>query len=603
MTKRRKQYHVEPSTKIPSFIPTPDTYRWIVIIVIIAVGIAAYFNTFFNSFIWDDELLILRNEYIRSWSHLKDIFITDVHRFGNIRSNFYRPTQTLSYMIDYTFWKYNPMGYHISNALIHITNAVILYLLLFSIVDHIRRIWPQQVSSSNKSIALTASLLWLIHPIHTQCTSYISGRADLLCVTFILLAVYAYINAKKRYLPIIFFLLALISKEPAIITPLLFLAYDAVATPRGKEGYKYSRNAFRRYLPYIVIVIVFLIVRSSIRFPGAPFADAKVDLYSRLLTSGRAIIILLGLLVWPFGLNMSRNIPWELTLINAKVFASVAALFALFIYTVSIRRKEKVIFFGILWFFIAYIPMANIFPVNANVSEHWMYLPSIGFFLIVSYLIWDKLFKYKYLSFAVSASLVIFYGTLTVLRNFDWKNEVTFYEKTLKSTPNSARVHYNLGNAYGIKGTFEKAMEHYKIAIDLKPDYAEAYGNMGIIFFRRGELDRAIELFEKANYFKGDLVENHCNLAMAYEKKGLLDKARREFEITIELKPNHYLAYNGLGIVNARMGNYKEAEYYFSKTLEYNPSDESAKNNIKRIQELMKEQEAQSEQKAPLLPE
>ena len=88
MTKQRKKYRPKPKEETPPTLPK-DVFRIVAIAIIILVGLTVYFNTFANQFIWDDDLLIIRNEYIRSWSCLKDIFLTDIHRFGNIRSNFY----------------------------------------------------------------------------------------------------------------------------------------------------------------------------------------------------------------------------------------------------------------------------------------------------------------------------------------------------------------------------------------------------------------------------------------------------------------------------------------------------------------------------------
>ncbi len=550
-----------------------DAFRTSAILIIIAAGLAVYLNTFVNGFVWDDEFLIVKNEFIRDFAHLKDIFTNDVHRFGNIRSNFYRPIQTLTYMFDYAFWGLDPTGYHITNAALHIINGILIYILLFSIVSGLK-------DNNPRNTALFTAVLWIVHPIHTQCVSYISGRADLLAAAFMLLSLYAYINAKNCVLPIIFFLLALISKETSIITPLFFVAYDFVR-PEGRIG------NFRRYLPYAVIIAVFVFLRFTIiRFPGAPFIDARANFYSRLMTSSHAIMILLGLLVLPFGLNMTRNIPWEATALDPRVFGSILGLVLIFAYALWVRSRSRSILFGILWFFIAYLPMANIFPLNANVSEHWMYLPSVGFFFIVSTL------SVKNLSFkrgmAIAVFPILFYAALTIMRNFDWKDEARFYEKTLRTSPKIARVHYNLGVVYGLKGANDKAKEQFTQAIRLQPDYAQAHSNLGLILFREGKVDEAIALYKRADSLDKNLVENHANLGVAYGKKGLFDEARDEYEKALKLNPNHTGALNGLGVVYGRRGEYKKSEECFNRILEIDPNNKEARDNLAYQKFLMK---------------
>jgi len=590
MKKRRRQFIYEKREEEKPFTQPKDTFLRIAVFIIILAGLIVYFNTFDNDFIWDDDLLVIRNEYIRSFRHIIDIFLTDVHRFGNIRSNFYRPTQTLTYMIDYTFWKLNPHGYHITSALIHILNGALLYITFFSIIYRLRSSQPSKHIARTRYLALATAVLWVVHPIHTQCVSYISGRADLLATTFILLTIYSYITARKKYITFIFFFFALISKETSLITPILLIGYDAICEPQKRYALSNIKPK-ERYLPFLIMVVVFIILRCTvIKFPGAPFMEPKVDLYSRFLTNVKAIMILLGLLCLPLYLSMTRNIPWEITVFDIKIFTSMVFLFLVIFYAVSQRKKDRLSAFGIMWFFTAYLPTMNIFPINANVSEHWMYIPSMGFFLIISFLFLDR-FLLTW-NTKINAALVImlaaFYGYLTIMRNVDWQNEITFYHKTLKDGSNSARVHYNLGNAYGLKDMYDEAEKHYRIALDLIPDYPEALSNLGLLYYRRGEVDEAIPLYERANGLKGDLVENHANLGLAYEKKGRYAEAEREFRRTLELNPNHSSALNGLGVILGYRGEYEKAAELFRKAFRSDPKNIDAKSNLEQLVKLGK---------------
>ena len=190
-----------------------------IIVLVFLLGIGLYANTFGNSFVWDDELLVIRNGYIKDWSHFPEIFKINLFHSISRKGNYYRPLQSLSLLFDYSLWGLRPFGYHLTNVLLHIANAVIIYFLIGMI-------------SRSRRISLLTALLFLVHPIHTQAVTYISGRADPLAAFFFLLAFYLYVksvalNKLAPYLgSLLFFLLALLSKEAALIFPLTLLLYE-----------------------------------------------------------------------------------------------------------------------------------------------------------------------------------------------------------------------------------------------------------------------------------------------------------------------------------------------------------------------------------------
>lgn len=152
------------------------TKGWINLIsiaIIIVFTFAAYANSLGNDFIWDDEFLVRDNMYIRSFSHLKDIFTSYLASSSGNINNFYRPLQDLSYMIDYFFWGYDPMGFRLTNIILHSLCAALIYILMARILGDYRP-------------ALLAGLFFGVHPINTEAVTYIAGRADPLYLVFFL---------------------------------------------------------------------------------------------------------------------------------------------------------------------------------------------------------------------------------------------------------------------------------------------------------------------------------------------------------------------------------------------------------------------------------
>ena len=584
---------VEPTIPDRVFGHTKDRFRWLIIGLIFAVGILVYFTAFKNEFIWDDAMIIMPNEYIRNWSHLKEIFTTDIHHFGLDHSNFYRPFQAVSYTIDHTFWDLNPMGYHISSVLIHICNAVLIYFITFNIVGFL----DSKVKTMSREIAGGTALIWLVHPIHTQVVTYASGRADELVALFIFLSIYTFMVCSKRWISPILFACALLSKEYAVITPLFILLIDCFRLTID------SRKRWKKLLPYGIMLAVYIILRLTVlSFPTDFSSELIPGLFSRMLTSARSIVILISLLFAPFDLSMDRNIDWEKSLLDFKVIASILAVVGMVVVSFFIRKKYQLISFGLLWFFTGYFLVLNIMPMNANISEHWMYVPSVGLIFLLFYSLVRFIPKLnRRVLWIIICAMIVYLSIFLVKRNAEFKNEITFYNQILNRKYQNPRVHYNLGCAYFYEAEqigdeqykeFEaKSYKHLSEAIRLKPDYAAAYGNLGQLEYRRNNIQKAIALYQKANSIKPDLIENRANLGIAYVKTKQLDKALGELGIALQLNPNHLGSLNNIGIVYGTKGDYVNAEKYFKRALAVSPKDPSATKNLGHLYQLKKRQQ------------
>ncbi len=353
--------------------PPADPFKWLILILFFFVGLLFYFSSFQNGFIWDDQMVITPNLYIRDWVHIKEIFSTDIHHFGLDKSNFYRPLQAVSYMLDYSVWQLNPMGYHVSSVLIHILNSFLIYLIVFGSIGVIDR----KVADHSRLIALGCSLTWLVHPIHTQVVTYAAGRADELVALFILLSIYTFMVCKTVYPSLVFFIFALCSKEYGVITPAFIFLFNYFGLSKNIS------SSLRKFLPYGIVLFIYVLLRLTwLNFPTDFSADGIPGFYQRILTSTMAIVNLVYLLFVPFDLSMDRNIEWQKTIFSLSSFVPMVALIITTVLAFMLRKQFPVILFGVIWFCIGYAPVSNFIPLNANISEHWMYVPSIGIWLI-----------------------------------------------------------------------------------------------------------------------------------------------------------------------------------------------------------------------------
>ena len=262
---------------------------------------------------------------------------------------------------------------------------------------------------------------------------------------------------------------------------------------------------------------------------------------------------------------------------------------------ISLHRRSRLLLFGLGWFFITIFPLSGIpMPMNAIVSEHFMYIPFIGISLIIGLGIYRAAIflsrKYKHehkkpmqahYTAVLLLPLILYFSFLTVSQNAVWRDEITFFKHTLGYQPNNPKLHLNFGNTYSEYRMYEKALEEYNAALALKPDYAAAYNNIGHIYMQRGEIDRAIEGYKKAISVEDDYADAHFNLGNAYESKGMLEEALAEYKKTMRFGPRYIgSVWNNIGIIYSKMGKLDEAIESYRKGIEINSKDSYLHNNL-----------------------
>ncbi|HOM26064.1 MAG TPA: glycosyltransferase family 39 protein, partial [bacterium] len=373
-----------------------------------------YLNSIVNPFIFDDIALVVNNGFIKNFKFLKYYFTSNLFKCAGEEDLFYRPFQTLFYAIVYKISKGNTFGYHLLNILLHSGCAVLIYLLLTKLYD--------------KKTSFLVSLLWGIHPINTEAITYISGTADPLFLFFGLLGIYlynlSYSSSKKKHLFLILscisFIFSLLSKETSVlILPLFFLYLYSIGNLKKEKK--------SDYIIITSIFLIYLILRKTVLNFGKTEPE-EIFLY-RFFTSFKAFLVYISILIFPFILSMERHLPYIKTPKDID-FISGLFLFILFLYFLWKKRNDKKILFAGLLFLLNFIFHSNtIIPLNGNLREHWMYVGAIGFFIYFVMLI-EKIKKEK-IKIALIILIFSLYGVRTILRNYDWLDPISFYEKSL----------------------------------------------------------------------------------------------------------------------------------------------------------------------------
>ena len=493
----------------------------LVFLLICVVCFLAYFNSLFNPFIWDDDALVVKNILIRNPQNLLLSFNNDLYFGVKSGSNFYRPLQTISYMLYYHFWQLDPFGYHLTNIFLQAGVSFLILILLVNL-------------SISFPLALSSALFFASSPVQTEAVTYISGRAEMLMGIFAISSLIFFILSRKKTLkyPVLFsvlsvisFILSLLSKEAAIVFPSIICGYIFyLLHDRLKEKYYFLKNI----IPFAIITIIYLFLRLSLfNFNTIrPPSLTNIPWFIRLCVLPKIVFTYLKLLILPVGLHMSRQLarPTSIFGILAAVF-SLGAIILICLRYLRYPPRNKVASFMLFWSVIFFIPQSGIFPINAFIAEHFIYLSSVGFYLLLAYGL-HKFLRPK-LFYLVVGLFCAFNILLTCGRNFEWRNPLVFYKNIIKYSPDSFQAHNNLGLQYEYLGRLNEAEFHYKRALEIKPDLIEARFNLANLYFRLKRFKEAEDEYRQLEKSplgtKAGEVDN--NLGNIYEVTGDYQRA------------------------------------------------------------------------------
>ncbi|MDD5292285.1 MAG: tetratricopeptide repeat protein [Candidatus Omnitrophica bacterium] len=561
------------------------------IIILIAFAFIVYANSLFNSFVWDDFLVIVNNNFVKSWNNFPLLFKRDYLNFlsgagyagkynlGSGESS-YRPVVTFSYLLDYSFWKLNPFGYHLTNVLLHILNVLLLYILLNLITKDIK-------------VALLASLFFALHPVNVEAVSCISFREDLLAflfmvssfIVFIKSNLYAGVKKAVSYLSSVFlFFLALFSKEMAVMFPFVLALYDYYFVYKGNRK-EFLADFKSRYGGYVAVILFFLWVwffpmgnvkEMIAKYPGGSF-------YLNILTISKVVATYIRWLFVPINIHMSIPDVGYVYSLAARSLFDLDVLFSLSLIVlclaaaIKLRREFKVVSFSILWFFITLVPVLNIFPIGMILAGHFLYIPSVGFCLLSAILL-VRLPSLTYLSLPAAVLnkirtdiiivIIIFYSMFTVVGNLFWKNNIALWLELARQHPNNALVNNNTGCEYNALGKNEKAIMFFKKALEIKPDFYLSHYNLGIAYYRLGMLNEAVSSYKKAIEHSPNFAQAYNNLGAAYRDLGNSEEAVSLYKKALEINPSYSGACYNLALIYVSNGQDELAAKYYNKARE-----------------------------------
>jgi tetratricopeptide (TPR) repeat protein len=529
-------------------------------LLLIGVGLAAYYSSFEGAFLLDDNPRIVNNPQIRQlwppWA---------------VMAQSSRPILQLSLALNYALGGVNPWGYHAVNLAVH----VLAGLLLFGIVrrmlesDGLRA----RYGGASRWLAAAVAGIWLVHPLHTESVTYIIQRAESLMGLWFPLTLYCGIRACRSAHPrgwgiaaVLACALGMGSKEVMVSAPIVMWLYDRMFISRT------FRETFRRrWGLYAGLGATWLVLGASVatnRADEQAFMVAGLNPWSYALTQCEVIVHYLRLAAWPHPLVF--DYAWPIADPLSSVLSSAVVVLALIVGTaLALQRRLWVGFWG-AWFFLILAPTASILPIADVAFEHRMYLPLAAVVVVTVIgghdllaLLGRRLLVSENLLGWLEADLVVavvaVLGYATVHRNAGYRSELAMWSDTVAKRPDNRRAHGNLGNALDRPGKLGEALAHYSEAPRLKPDFPQAQNNLGAALYRQGQFKEAAAHSAEALRLDPNFAEAHNNLGAAFGGQGKFEEAIGHFAEAVRLKPDFTEARDSLRKAQASLPRAKDA--------------------------------------------
>ncbi|TAK09642.1 MAG: tetratricopeptide repeat protein [Candidatus Manganitrophaceae bacterium] len=497
----------------PHFLTRPLS----VFLLLAVLATLIYSNTFSVPFIFDDVPNIVENPRIK-----------DLRNFLDLSGSRY--IGYLSFALNYHFGNLSLFGYHLINLIIHIANGFLVYLLvrlLFQTPSISRGDWGETDRAS--WIALATALLFVVHPIQTQAVTYIVQRLASLATLFYLLSVVFYLkgrlpsaDVRNKFfwcvLALLSTVLAMKTKEISFTLPIMLVLIEIVFFGTLDK----ERMVF--LIPFLLTLLVIPFSRLDVVGSIEEGFAQQTTVLSRseyLFTEFRVILTYLRLLLFPINQNLDYDYPVSHSSFEPSVLISLLfllTLFAMSVYFVFVSSSTwlSLAGFGIFWFFLTLSVESSIIPIWDVIFEHRLYLPSVGFLMTLSMILFGGIrvkIRDKAAAILLLGVLLVF-SVATYKRNIVWGEELTLWQDVVTKSPGSQRGHNNLGAFLSKKGELDKAAFHYSKALEINPRFAEAHHNLANTLAKQGRLEEAVQHYLQALQINPGLAQARERLVM-----------------------------------------------------------------------------------------
>ena len=548
--------------------------RWYSLILIV-VTLGVYWQTVNAEFTYDDRLVILEDPRIWQW---------DIGALWTLKGELIWTNQlrTISYMFDYALFGFSPAGYHLHNLFWHTLCVVLVFVLVKKLTQQ-------------ATLAFFGAVIFAIHPINVEAVSNVTNRKELLALGFLLIAFLCYLRflEGRTVSKWSWFLgggvawgLGLLSKQITIVLPLLIVVYEYLFVPSEKRFLTKNSvlllgligfGTFCLSLYALFIMDITNLNTSEHLSRVLKGYRGELTYLALLATSARAFWTYIQMLVWPSGLCPNHVVDLSASFLDVRALFAWSGLLAFLIIIFRVFHSRPVLAFGMLWFFIGFLPISNWVPTSYVLADRYMYMPSVGYCIVLAVL--GRAF-YGWLVTAhpkraagiagiLAAAVILGYTGTTFAYTPYWSSQKNLLNYMLQCNPESPQAYNGLGNFYLQQGKYDKAKDYFSRAINL--GFFDAYNNRGNLYYQIGEYELALKDYDQALILKPDWEKAYNNRGTVFYHMREYEAAVRDYNHAISLMPGWGEPYSNRGILYLAQERYGEAVEDFTMALERSP--------------------------------
>jgi protein O-mannosyl-transferase len=558
---------------------------------------------------WDDDINFLDNANYRGLGAAQLQWMFTTFLIGH-----YIPFTWMTFGLDYVVWGMNPAGYHLTNILLHVANAVLFYFIALHLLRLSVPARPADGPSAPILGSAFATLLFAVHPLRAESVAWITERRDVLSGLFCLAAILTYLqycgvpdrqtgrarNAPGWYWASLgFFALALLSKSMAMTLPAILLLLDAYPLRRlGVVGsgrrWLPSRSVVVEKLPFFLLSLVAaytaLVALDHTThvtsgpggsIPSTAEATVEVSPIDRVAISANALLFYLWKMAVPLRLSPDYHLPFPAGFETWPALISFAVVLLVTAIVIVGHRRWPAL--AAAWVG-CMVMLSPVIWVPQIAADRYTYLACAGWALLCGGGL-ASAWRYcqrRNIDARISGSLVALalavvaaLGVLTWNQVGVWRDSETLWAHAVAVWP-SSRSHFKLGEILAQRGDLAKAIENFEAALRIDPRNTYAHTALGFAFAIQGRLTEALEQYDDALRIAPRFASAHTGLGLVFARQGKLSEASDQFRRALEIDAGDAQAHTNLGLILKKQGQRGEAAAHFRQAVRADPNSEQA---------------------------
>ena len=554
--------------------------RWLPGAITALLTFLVYLPSLAFQYVYDDVAIIVHNPTIRSWHFLPDYFTHDLWQNVQPATGYYRPLLLLWFRLNFAAFGLHPAWWHFTNIALHALAAILVLFLAWRL-------------TGNRAAALTAALIFALHPVHVETVSWLSDAVDALVTIWFIAAVLCFIRARsgsRAWLAasILSYCGATLTKEPGFMLPAVLFAYVVVF--EDAPWLVRLRRALLAVAWFVPFAVIYLVLRYQ--------ALHHFSVHAQSMSTGQMLLTLPSV-TWSYVRSLFVPVGlspfYEFAVVSrptwSEFFAPLLGLLlaALLLLMIAKRMQSggrKLLAFSLAWIAITVAPALNlsVFPASEMVHDRYIYLASVGFCVALAAMLFPLAVRS---SKAVIVPLVVCLclATLTYQQQGFWQNDATLYTRSVKIAPGNLLAESGLANILARQGHYDDAIKLYQRILQRDPNHLVANLNLGWTYFLIGNYAESEHYLSYAATHYANRADCFFDLGVLYQKTGRLDLALASLRRAQSLSPPHPGIQEKLSEVEEAQGDSLSAIQSMQTAVQLDPANQAYAERLKSLQQ------------------